>query len=219
MWHIGIYVKIPTLLKYAIKDNPVLNNNIENLPDEIWLPIPNYENLYWISNQGRVRNNRKVMKTYRINSGYLCIDLTNNKVKKKYLLHRLVATTFLCNLNNHKEVNHIDECKDNNSVNNLEWCSSSYNKQHSIATGTYNALYTTKNSLGKKHIPNTLSKYHNVTYDKNRGKWSAGIRHQGKNIEFKRFTTEIEAALHVNYIIDKYQLTDRPKNIIETPND
>ena len=197
----------------------MLNNNIENLPDETWLPIPEYENLYWISTEGRICNNRKVMRTYRINSGYLCIDLTKDKVKKKYLLHRLVATTFLPNSENLPEVNHIDENKDNNSVSNLEWCTRSHNKQHSMATGTYDAIYTTRNSLGKKHLPNNSSKYHNVSYDKARNKWRGCIRSQGKNIEPKRFNTEIEAAIYVNYLIDKYQFTDRPKNIIETPND
>ena len=197
----------------------MLNNNIENLPDEIWLPVPNYENLYWVSNKGRVHNNRKVMKTYRINSGYLCIDLTYNKAKTKFLLHRLVASTFLTNPDSLPEVNHINENKDDNCVTNLEWCTRSHNKQHSMATGTYDAIYTTKNSLGKKHLPNTSSNYHNVSYDKPRNKWRGCIRHQGKNLESKRFDTEIEAALHVNYLIDKYGLTDRPKNIIEMPND
>lgn len=197
----------------------MLNNNIENLPNETWLPIPGYDSLYWVSTHGRVCNNRIVMKTYRINSGYLCIDLTKDKVKKKYLLHRLVATTFLTTLEDLPEVNHIDENKDNNSVSNLEWCTRSYNKQHSMATGTYDALYTTRNTLGKKHLPRTSSKYHNVSYDKPRGKWRGCIRHQGTNLESKRFDTEIEAALHVNYLIDKYDLIDRPKNIIETPND
>lgn len=197
----------------------MLNNNIENLPDEIWVPVQGYENLYWISNKGRIHNNKKVMKPYRINSGYLCIDFTVNSAKKKNLVHRLVASAFLPNPDNLPEVNHIDENKDNNSVTNLEWCTRSHNKQHSMATGTYDAIYTTKNSLGKKHLPNTSSKYHNVSYDKPRGKWRGCIRHQGKNLESKRFDTEIEAALHVNYLIDKYGLTDRPKNIIETPND
>jgi hypothetical protein len=159
------------------------------------------------------------MKFYRINSGYLCIDLTNNTKKKKYLVHRLVAQAFLPNTDNLPEVNHIDENKENNSVSNLQWCTSSFNKQHSIASGTYNAIYETKNSLGKKHLPNHKSKYYNVGYDKARDKWVACIRSNGKNYERKRFNTEIEAALHVNYLIDKYNFTDRPKNIIEMPND
>ncbi len=90
------------------------NNNIENLPNEQWKQVKNYEGLYWVSDKGRVKNARKLMKFYRINSGYLCIDFTVNKVKKKFLVHRLVAAHFCDNLDEYPEVNHIDECKDNN---------------------------------------------------------------------------------------------------------
>lgn len=190
-------------------------SNIVDLPDELWKPIKGYEQLYWVSNKGRVKNNRKLMKFYRINSGYLCIDFTSNKVKKKFLVHRVVATNFLENTEDYPEVNHIDENKDNNTTDNLEWCSRSHNKQHSIASGTYHKIFTTRNSLGKKHLPNPTSKYHNVSYDKNRDKWVGQIRHQGKNRGMKRFNTEAEAALHVNTTIDELGLTDRPRNITD----
>jgi hypothetical protein len=190
-------------------------NNIIDLPAESWKPVRGYEQLYWVSNKGRVKNSRKLMKFYRISSGYLCIDFTSNKVKKKFLVHRLVAANFLDNTEEYPEVNHIDENKDNNTTSNLEWCSCSHNTQHSIASGTYDKIYTTRNTLGKKHLPNTSSKYHNVSYDKNRDKWVAQIRHQGKNCGMKRFNTEIEAALHVNTVIDEIGLIDRPKNIID----
>jgi len=187
-----------------------------NINNEIWTPVPNFEKLYEISTNGRVRNNRnKIMKTYTNNSGYECIKFTVNKVRTSHLIHRLVAITYINNPNNLPEVNHIDEDKHNNQKLNLEWVTSSANKQHSIASGTYNAIYETKNSLGKKHLPNTYSKYHNVSFDKARNKWSAMIRVNGKNMFQKRFNTEIEAAEHINWIIDELQLTDRPKNIID----
>lgn len=186
----------------------MLNDN------EIWKSIPGFENYYWISNQGRIKNSRKIMKTYVNNSGYECIDFTINKVKSKHLVHRLMCKTFLDNSVNLPEVNHKDENKLNNVLTNLEWCSRSYNKQHSMATGTYDALYTAKNTLGKKHKPNTTSKYHNVSYDKNKQKWVAVIIENKQRFGFKRFNTEEEAALHVNWIIDTYNLTNRPKNII-----
>ena len=155
------------------------------------------------------------MKFYRNNSGYLCIDFTVNNKKTKNLVHRLVASHFCDNPNNLPEVNHLDEDKDNNTAVNLAYCSSSENKQHSMATGTYDKIYTTKNSLGKKHLPINASKYHNVGYDNTRQKWTATIRHNGKNLERKRFDLEIDAARHVNYLIDKYKLFDRPKNVIK----
>lgn len=188
-----------------------------NFNNEEWKSIKNYEGIYEVSNYGRVRNNRgKILKTYTINSGYECIKFTVNGIRKSFLIHRLVLETF--NPNNDiykKEVNHIDENKHNNCLSNLEWVTSKENKQHSIKTGTYDCLKDIKNSLGKKHLSNPLSKYHNVSYDKNRNKWTATIRISGKNMMQKRFNTEEEAALHVNYIIDTLKLTDRPKNIIK----
>ena len=206
-----LYAWVYNPKQHTTKDNPMLNFNDDNL----WTPVTDYEGLYWITKTGQVRNCRKVMKTYRINSGYLCIDLTKHGLKRKFLLHRLVASVFMPNPENHPEINHKDENKDNNCVDNLEWCTRSHNKQHSMATGTYDAIYTTKNSLGKKHLPRSVSKYHNVGWDKSRCKWTACIRSNGKNYERRRFDTEIEAALHVNHLIDKYGFTDRPKNIIK----
>lgn len=121
---------------------------------------------------------------------------------------------FLINASFQLEVNHIDENKNNNSIYNLEWCTSSYNKQYSIKSGTYNKIFTQKNTLGKKHLKNTYSKYYNVSYDKNKNKWIGSIRDNKKNLGFKRFNTEIEAALYVNYLINLFNLTNRPKNTI-----
>lgn len=186
-----------------------------NTDNEIWKPVPDFERFYEASTHGNIRNLReKVMKTYAINSGYQALKFTINGDRTSHLVHRLVALTFLDNPDELPEVNHIDEDKTNNRLDNLEWKSSSGNKQHSIATGTYDKIYTTKNSLGKKHLPNNYSEYHNVSFDKNRDRWVGSIRVDGKNMHSKRFKTEEEAALHVNWIIDELGLTDRPKNII-----
>lgn len=182
--------------------------------NEIWKPVKGFEDYYQVSNLGRIKNSRKILKTYINNSGYECIDFTVNKVRTKHLVHRVVCMTFLPNENEHPEVNHKDEDKLNNSLENLEWCSRSHNKQHSIKTGTYDYLFTAKHTLGKKHRTNTTSKYHNVGYDKSRDRWIAVIIENKQKLGFKRFKTEEEAALHVNWIIDTYNLTDRPKNII-----
>jgi len=183
--------------------------------NEEWKPIPGFEKFYEASTHGRIRNSRgKIMKTYQINSGYLCLKFAINNVRTSHLVHRLIAKTFLGEFVDRPEVNHRDEDKSNNSLLNLDWVTRSGNKQHSMATGTYNCMYTARNSLGKKHLPNTTSIYHNVSYDKNREKWNAGIRHQGKSLEFKRFDLEEDAALHVNYLIDKYGLHDRTRNVI-----
>lgn len=195
------------------KDNSMLNNNNNNT--EIWKPAVGFETLYEVSNMGNVRNMRgKVLAKHIINSGYHKLAFTvNNKTYNK-LVHRLVAEAFLPNPDNLREVNHINEDKLDNRLSNLEWVSSSANTQHSIATGTYAKIFEMKNSLGKKHLPNPTSKYHNVTYDKSRSKWVGQVRYQKKNWYMKRFNTEEEAALHVNWIIDTLGLTDRPKNVI-----
>ena len=185
-----------------------------NTNNEIWKPIPDYEGLYEVSNFGNVRNNRKQLKFYQINSGYLALKLVKDGLRISPLVHRLVALVFCEKQSHQTEVNHIDGNKQNNHYTNLEWCTSSENKQHALTNGMYDAIFNIKNSLGKKHLPNPHSKYHNVTFDIKRGKWSATIRVNGKNMFSKRFNTEEEAAIHVNWIIDTLDLTDRPKNII-----
>lgn len=178
--------------------------------EEIWKPIQGFEHLYKVSNTGKVSNNRIIMRASKINSGYVKVALSVNGAKTYRLIHRLVATAFLENPLNLREVNHKDGNKLNNHVDNLEWISSANNKIHAYAEGIREYNIPT---LGKKLGKN--SKYRNITYDKARNMWQATIRVNGENKYQKRFKTEEEAALHVNWIIDKLNLTDRPKNIIK----
>ena len=110
---------------------------------------------------------------------------------------------------NHKNCNKLD-----NRLENLEWMTYSENCRHAMKNGLCEHYFTAKNTLGKKHKKNCSSKYHNVTYDKSKRKWSACIIDNKTKYGFKRFDTEEEAALHVNKIIDEYKF-DRPKNIID----
>lgn len=192
----------------------MLNNNIK----EIWKPIPGFENFYEASTLGQIRafRTKKVLKTYTINSGYQCIKFTVNSQRTSHLVHRLIATTFIDNPLEKATVNHIDGNKDNNSLSNLEWTTISENLLHAYATDLHSKELC-KSYIGRKHAK-SITKYHNVTYDKSRDKYSAKVTHNSINYGFKRFDTEIEAALHVNWIIDTFNL-DRPKNIIEMPND
>lgn len=112
---------------------------------EIWKDIPDYEGLYQASNFGRVRSVDRYIKQYngynystriykgRIlkcnigNSGYLKVILQKKGKRRTYNVHRLVANTFILNPNNYPQINHKDENKLNNNINNLEWCTSTYN--------------------------------------------------------------------------------------------
>ena len=177
--------------------------------NETTVPIKGYEGLYWVSSDGYVTNGRKILKTYEINSGYLCLKLFNDAGRKSFLLHRLVAEAFIPNPENKPEVNHDNGNKHICASWNLEWATSSENKIHALRTGlkVYN-----EPTLGIKK--GNSSSYHNVTWDKNREKWVAGVRHEKKTHMQKRFDCEKEAALHVNWIIDQLQLKDRPKNVV-----
>lgn len=110
-----------------------MNNNTEN---EIWKDIKGYEGLYRISNTGKVYSvrNNKLFVSCTCGAGYQKVVLSDNGVYKNHLIHRLVATHFLENPQNLPMVNHIDENKKNNHVNNLEWCSHKYNMNHGTRT-------------------------------------------------------------------------------------
>lgn len=101
---------------------------------EIWRDVEGYEGLYQVSNMRRVKSlnyNRsgkeRVLKQRKNKWGYLRVVLCKDGDYKNYRTHRLVAQVFIPNPENYPEVNHIDEDKTNNAVDNLEWCSSKYN--------------------------------------------------------------------------------------------
>lgn len=104
---------------------------------EIWKDIEGYEGLYQISNLGNVKSLNynhtgleKRLKPQKSNKGYLRIELCKNGKKKKFSIHELVADTFIENPNNLPCVNHKDENKINNNVENLEHCTYSYNNTY-----------------------------------------------------------------------------------------
>lgn len=112
---------------------------------EIWKDIPNYEGLYQVSNFGNIKtvnrsNKDKIGRKHTIKetickpsidtSGYMQVVLTKNKKRKSYKVHRLVAMVFIPNHNNLPQINHKDENKLNNNVENLEWCTHEYNCQY-----------------------------------------------------------------------------------------
>lgn len=106
--------------------------------EEIWKDIKGYEGLYQVSNFGRIKsvkefNYQKILKLSKNDArgGYMQVVLCKNGVTKMFRVHRLVAMMFLPNPENLPQVNHKDENKENNSVDNLEWCTMEYNLEYS----------------------------------------------------------------------------------------
>lgn len=95
-------------------------------------PIKGYEGLYVISEKGVIRNCRSnaVLKGNINSFGYRVVSLVRNGKKKDFKLHRLLAIAFISNPYNYECVNHIDGNKENNSLDNLEWCTKNYNNRH-----------------------------------------------------------------------------------------
>lgn len=111
---------------------------------EIWKDVVGYEGYYKVSNKGNVysverKNSRGIRCGGRIltprphRCGYLQVYLYKNGKMQTKLTHRLVAEAFITNSNNYPEVNHRDEDKTNNNVENLEWCTRKQNANHGTA--------------------------------------------------------------------------------------
>ena len=121
---------------------------------EIWRDIKDFEGLYQVSNLGRVRSlnfNHTIGKVKELSlrndkKGYKQVILYKDGKTKSYKVHRLVAETFIENPNNYEQINHKNEIKSDNTVNNLEWCTNEYNHNY----GTRNERV--RKSLSKKTL-------------------------------------------------------------------
>jgi len=101
---------------------------------EVFKDVVGYENLYRISNLGRLYSCRKdkIISPSIDKKGYYCFCLTKEKKQKHMLAHRLVGISFIPNHENKSDINHIDFNPLNNIVGNLEWATRQENIQHSI---------------------------------------------------------------------------------------
>jgi hypothetical protein len=113
---------------------------------EIWKAVTGYEGLYEVSSLGNVRSLDRVIRSkhngttlrkgriltpfYEEKKGYYQVALSKDGKEKKQRIHRLVATAFLDNPFNYTDINHKDEIKTNNKVDNLEWCTRKYNNNY-----------------------------------------------------------------------------------------
>ena len=152
---------------------------IIDLPGEIWKEIEGYEGLYWVSNKGRIKNNERIMKIkVSPRLGYASIKLYKDGKYKDCRIQRLVAFAFIPNDDpvNKVDVNHKNENKLDNSVENLEW-----------ATKSYNVNYGTRNERASEKL---------------KGRYNEGQKKQMKKVRCittgKTFDSLAEAARFYN---------------------
>ena len=145
---------------------PYENLSLEDMDGEVWKDVVGYEGLYQVSNLGRVKSLDKVISTRNGYSsfeksikgrvlkqvlvmGYLKVHLVNIGKGKSIPVHRFVAMAFIANKNNYPQVNHKDEDKTNNIVDNLEWCTALYNNNY----GTRNERISKNQNNDRKNKP------------------------------------------------------------------
>lgn len=131
---------------------------------EIWKDIENYEGLYQVSNLGRIKSLPHIVKTHRASfiskeklcklatehNGYLMKYLSKYGKKKYFSVHRLVAKAFIPNPTGLPFVNHKNENKSDNRVENLEWCDAKYNTN--FGTGIERRAKKQTNKHGAKPV-------------------------------------------------------------------
>ena len=145
-------------------------NTMRDFENEVWKDIPGWENFYQCSNLGRVRSCDRVIKNEFRNyvkkgrilkpwhtktKKYMLVNLTKDSKNHYFLVHRLVAQTFLTNPLNLPEVNHKDEDPTNNRLDNLEYCTRKYNNNY--GTKVQRGLETFRRNREKKNAITTAT--------------------------------------------------------------
>ena len=133
----------------------------------------------------------KFLKLREDIDGYIVVGLSKNGKQKNYKVHRLVAIAFISNPNNYVEINHIDENKHNNNVDNLEWC-----------TRKYNCNYGERHVIAKEKRENSISVNFPIkTATYNRIKEKVALDHT----TIKNYLTSLIASdIKQDHRIDKY---------------
>ena len=126
----------------------------QELDREIWRDVVGYEGLYKVSNFGRIKSlprngtvkYERLLRQKVTNKGYCTVALSKHGKIKYKMVHRLVAEAFLDNPNNLPQVNHKNENKLKNYVDNLEWCDAHYNMTYGVHA---ERQYLSRDELGR----------------------------------------------------------------------
>lgn len=139
---------------------------------EIWTPLKDYEDVYYVSNLGNLQNKKtgKILKQYKSYNGYMKVCLVKDKEKKNHFVHRLVLSTFTPNSQNLPQVNHKDGDKTNNLLTNLEWCSSSDNIKHAYKNGLSKWTDERRNKARERGVKRDISYLNKASVLANKGR-------------------------------------------------
>lgn len=163
---------------------------------EEWKIIENYPD-YQISSFGRVKSlkfgKERILKQHLGSSGYCQVDLCKDGKQKKYQVHRLVVQEFIDNPNNLPCVNHINEDKTDNRVENLEWCTQEYNLNYGLRNEKASRAISIA-MKGKTHTQETKDKM-----SKAHQKPIVQIHKSGLIIGVYDSTLDIERELGINH--------------------
>ena len=125
---------------------------------EQWRDIKDYEGLYQVSNEGKVKSlnyrqtkQEKILKAFKNNNGYLLVGLCKNGKPIHKLVHRLVAEAFIPMVEGKQEIDHINSVRHDNRVENLRWCTPEENANNPITIERVKAVNRKKaEALSKK---------------------------------------------------------------------
>ena len=191
---------------------------MENINDtEIWRDVKGFEGLYKVNRKGEIYSLLKnIIRPPKDNGyGYDSITLNKNGKKITRYIHRIVAEAFIPNPNNYPMVNHKDENKKNNNVENLEWCTASYNVNY----GTAKIRATIKNKETWKNMSEEKRKEISENHRKMSINYMNSISKEEKIKKYCNKTTFMNL-MYINYLsylinkndYDKFIFLDKLEN-------
>ena len=161
---------------------------------EEWRDIKGYEGIYQVSNEGRIKSlerylwngkayfksKTKILNPRKDKDGYLFVTLCRNaEDHKNCKVHRLVAEAFIPNPYDYKEINHKNEDKTLNTVENLEWCDRSHNMNWNCLSERIGKILRNNKSLSKRVLQLSIDGELITIYDSSREAERKGFNHCG----------------------------------------